>query len=114
MASELAAALGADVAKVREILAANRPAKPARGTAGARPARGAKPSQTKLVAALASGLNLDTATVKAAFAKLDAARRAEHTAREAAMYAAVAKALGLETAAVKAAFEANRPAKPAR
>jgi hypothetical protein len=114
MASELAAALGVDATKVSEILVANRPARSARGTGGARPARGAKASQTKLIAALASGLNLDTATVKAAYTKIEAAHRAEHSAREAVMYAAIAQDLGLSTAAVKAAFEANRPAKPAR
>ncbi|MDP1849328.1 MAG: hypothetical protein Q8K79_16170 [Solirubrobacteraceae bacterium] len=115
MASELAAALGVDVADVQEILAANRPAKPARGTQGARrAARGAKPSNTKLIAALASGLNLDAATVRAAFTKIEADHRAAHAAREAATYAAVAQQLGLETAAVKAAFAASRPAKPAR
>ena len=114
MAGELATALGVEVADVQAILTANRPAKPARGTSGTRPARGAKPSNTKLVAALASGLNLDTATVKAAFTKIEAARKDEHAAREAAMYAAVAKQLGLQTAAVQAAFEANRPARPAR
>jgi len=114
IASELAAALGVDVAQVRAILDANRPARPARGRRGGRPARGARPSNTRLVAALASGLNVDTATVRAAFAKIEAAHRAEHTAREAAMYAAVASELGLSADAVKAAFEANRPAKPTR
>jgi hypothetical protein len=115
MASELAAALGADATKVEEILAANRPPKPAHAAANAgRPPRGAKPSNAKLVAALASGLDLDTATVKAAFAKIEAAHQAERTAREAAMYAAVASDLGLSTDAVRAAFEANRPAQPVR
>ena len=114
MASELAAALGVDVADVREILAANRPSRGARGTNGARPPRGAKPSHARLIAALARGLNLETATVKAAFTKIEAARKAEHTAREAAMYAAVAADLGLSADAVKAAFEANRPARPTR
>lgn len=116
MASELAAALGVDVADVREILAADRPSRgdrSARRTNGAR-SRGAKPSHAKLIAALARGLNLDTATVKAAFKKIEADRKAEHTAREAAMYAAVASDLGLSADAVKAAFEANRPARPAR
>ena len=115
MATELAAALGADVTKVRAILAANRPPRPARSAATAgRPPRGARPSNARLVAALASGLDLDSATVKAAFAKLDAAHEAEHSAREAAMYAAIASDLGLSTDAVQAAFEANRPAMPAR
>ena len=52
MAAELAAALGADVAKVKEILDANRPAKPARGGAAR-----TRPDDAKLVAALASGLD---------------------------------------------------------
>jgi protein-disulfide isomerase-like protein with CxxC motif len=115
MASELASALGVSTAQVQTILDANRPARPARpaaGTQATRPARGAKPANTKLLAALADGLNLDTATVKAAFDKIEAAHRAEHTAREAAMYAALAAELNLSTDAVQAAFEANRPAKP--
>lgn len=113
MATALATALGADVAKVRQILDANRPAKPAsaRRSAGTRPP---KPDSTKLVAALASGLGVDTATVKAALAKIEAARKADHAAREAAMYAAVAAQLNLSADAVRTAFEANRPAKPAR
>ena len=114
MATELAAALGVDVADVRQILAANRPAKPARSANAPRPPRGAKRSNTKLIAALASGLSLDEATVKAAFTKIEAAHKAEHTAREAAMYAAVAAYLGVSADAVKAAFEANRPSKPTR
>jgi len=120
MATELAAALGVTVADVQEILTANRPARPARpaaGTTATRPPRGgmgAKPGNTKLIAALASGLNLDAATVKAAFTKIEAARKAEHTARDSAMYAAIASELGLGADAVKAAFAANRPARPAR
>jgi hypothetical protein len=108
MATDLAKALGADATKVKAILDANRPARPARGTTpGTRPA---KPDNTKLVAALASGLNIDAATVKAAFAKLDAAHKDDHGDRESAMYAAVAKQLGVSADAVRAAFEANRPA----
>lgn len=112
LAADLASALGVETAKVTEILEANKPARPA-----GRPARGTmppKPDHTKLIAALASGLNLDEATVKAAFDKIEAAHQAEHQARETAMYEAVAKALGKTTDEVKAAFEANRPAKPAR
>jgi hypothetical protein len=111
MATALAAALDTDVAKVREILDANRPAKPARASAGTPKS---KPSNTKLIAALAGGLDLDAATVKAAFAKIERARKAEHDARQAAMHAAVAAQLNLGADAVKAAFEANRPAKAAR
>ena len=58
------------------------------------------------------GLGIDQATVQTAFDELDAAREADHTAREQAMYASVAEALGKTTAEVQAAFEANRPAKP--
>ena len=111
MATDLAKALGADVTKVEAILDANRPARPARGTTpGTRPA---KPDNTKLVGALASGLNIDEATVKAALAKLDAAHADDHGDRQAAMYAAVAKQLGVSADAVQAAFEADRPARPA-
>jgi len=113
MVTALAAALGADAATVKEILDANRPAKPSstQRRSGKPPA---KPANTKLVAALASGLSIDTATVKAAFAKIEAARKADHAAREAAMYAAVAAQLNVSADAVKTAFEANRPAKPRR
>ena len=119
MATELATALGADVAKIQTILDANRPTRPAGAKpAGVRPAgpkpTGARPSNTKLVAALASGLGIDEATVKAAFSKIEAAHKSEQTARQATMYAALAKELSLSTDAVQAAFEANRPAKPAK
>ena len=113
-ATELASALGVDAAKVKAILDANRPAKPAAGTRPAKGERPARPDQSKLITALATGLSLDEATVKAAFDKLGAARKANHTARATAMHAAVAKELGLSAGAVKAAFEANRPAKPAK
>jgi hypothetical protein len=114
MAAELATALGVETSAVQTILDANRPARPAAGTkpaAGSKPKRGARPDNSKLITALASGLNLDEATVKAALGKIDAAHMADHTARETAMYAAIAKELGVEASAVKAAFEANRPAK---
>ena len=124
MATALATALGVDADKVREILDANRPARPARlqgsppagagmRTAG-RPDGRPQHDNTRLVAALASGLNIDTATVKAALAKIDAAHKADHGKREAAMYASIAKELGLTRGAVRAAFDANRPAMPAR
>jgi hypothetical protein len=112
LAADLASALGVETSAVQEILDANRPAQPT-----GRPPRGAKPpkpDQGALVSALASGLSLDEATVKAAFDKLDAARQADEAARRTAMYAGVAKTLGLDTSAVQAAFEAVLPAKPAR
>jgi hypothetical protein len=116
MAAELATALGADASKVAAILDANRPARPAAGTApsspGQRPSAGG-PDKSTLIAALASGLGLDQATVKAAFDKLDAAHEAEHQARDNARYAALAKTLGVDADKVAAAFEAVRPAKPA-
>jgi hypothetical protein len=119
MATELAAALGVDVAKIKTILDANRPAKPAAGTkpaAGSKPpakpagARPPKPDNSKLVTALATGLGIDEATVKAAFDKIDAAHQADHATQDAAKYAAIASKLGVSADAVKAAFEANRPA----
>jgi hypothetical protein len=109
MAADLASALGVQTSAVQTILDANRPAKPADGT---KPAPGTKPDESKLVAALASGLNLSEATVTAALTKLHAAHEADHTAREAAMYAAIAKKLNVDAATVRAAFEANRPAPP--
>jgi protein-disulfide isomerase-like protein with CxxC motif len=114
MATELAGALGADVAKIQTILDANRPARPTGAKPAGPPPAGARPSNTKLIAALASGLGIDEATVKAALDKIEAAHKAEHAAREIAMYAALAKELDLSADAVQAAFEANRPAKPAK
>ncbi|HEX4344856.1 MAG TPA: hypothetical protein VHZ31_04780 [Solirubrobacteraceae bacterium] len=116
MASTLAMALGVDAAKVQAILDANRPAMPAAGAkpaAGTKPAGGrpAKPDDAKLISALATGLNLDEATVKAAFDKIDAARKTADAARQTAMYAAIATSLGLSSDAVQAAFAANRPAR---
>src|SRR4051794_14067896 len=110
-AGDLASALGVDTSAVKTILDANRPPKPP-----SRPAPGTmppKPDTTKLVAALADGLNLDNATVQAAVDKLEAAHKADETARHTAMYAAVAKSLGVSSDAVQAAFEANLPAPPA-
>lgn len=104
-AADLAAALGVDVTKVTPILEANRPPRPAAGTAPA------KPDDAKLVAALASGLDLDTATVQAALDKLHAAHGP--AGRGAERDAALAKALGKTTAEVQAAFAAVRPAKTA-
>ena len=110
LASELATALGVDAAQVKTILDASRPAKPAAG-ARTKGKRG-KPDDSKLIAALASGLNIDQATVQAAFDTIEAAHTAEHDAREATMYAAIATKLGVSAEAVKTAFEANRPVKP--
>jgi hypothetical protein len=112
MAAELAAALGADAAKVAAILEANRPARPS-APPSSTTQRPAKPDESALIAALASGLNLDQSAVKAALAKVQAAHQAEHAARDNARYAALAKTLCVDTDAVKAAFEAVRPAKPA-
>lgn len=112
MAADFAKALGVEEAKVTAILEANRPAKPTtRPADGTRPA---KPDQTKLIAALASGLGIDEAKVKAALTTLQSEHQADHEARHTAMYAALAKSLNLETSAVQAAFEAVRPARPAK
>ena len=90
------------------------PADPARH-ASARRAAPASPDNSKLVTALATGLSLDEATVKAAFDEArgrpqDRARDAQEDAR----YAAIATALGVDAADVEAAFEAVRPARPAK
>jgi hypothetical protein len=109
-AADLATALGVETAAVQDIMEANRPARPA-----SKPARGskpAKPGHSRLIAALATGLGIDEATVTAAVATLEAAHEAEHEARHTAMYAALATALGKTADEVQAAFEANRPAKP--
>ena len=110
LASDLATALGVETSAVKEILDANKPPKPtSRPKPGSMPP---KPDTTKLVSALATGLNIDQATVQAAFDKLQAAHEAEHQARETAMFEALAKSLGKTADEVKAAFEANRPAPP--
>lgn len=106
----LGAKLGVSVERLQAAMDATRPAKPA---AGERPKAGARPDESKLVSALATGLKLDRATVQAALEKLHAAHEAEHEARHAAMAAALAKELGLSTEKVQSALEATRPAKPA-
>ena len=112
LAAGLASALGVDTASVTAILDASRPAPPSGAPAkGSRPAR---PDASALVTALASGLNLDETTVKAAFDKLETTHKAADQARHTAMFKAVADKLGLTTDAVQAAFEANRPAQPTR
>ncbi|CAB4893511.1 unannotated protein [freshwater metagenome] len=125
-AAEIAKALGVETAKVGTILEANRPAKPAGAQDGTRPAGGpgrggpgpggprggARPDDTKLIAALAKGLGIEEATVKTALSKVAAAHEAEHAERDTARYAAVAKSLGLEAADVRKAFEDARPARP--
>lgn len=126
--NQLASALGVDAAKVQTILETNRPQRPADansygppqgdGAPGGPPgdhADGGRPGfdDSALVAALAKGLSIDEATVKAAFDKIAAAHEADHGARETAFYAAVAQSLGLDAAAVQKAFEAARPQPPA-
>ena len=111
LASDLAAKLGASTSAVQDILDANRPAKPTSKPADGTPPP--RPDNSKLTAALASGLNLDQSTVQAAFDELDAAHKADETARRTAMYAAIAKSLGTTTDAVQSAFEAVLPAQPA-
>jgi hypothetical protein len=126
LASELAGALGVDASKVQSILEANRPAPPAGANGeGRRPGPGPGPGgpppasrpgfdNGALVSALAKGLSIDEATVKAALDKIAAAHEADHAARETALYAAVAKSLGLDASAVQKAFEAACPKPPAR
>lgn len=104
LAADLAKALDVDAAKVKEILDANRPPRP---EPGERPA--GRPDVSKLVSALATGLAIDEATVKAAFDKLDADHKAKESARHTAMAAALAKELGLSTEKVQAALEAAHP-----
>ena len=111
LAGDLATKLGVSTSAVQSILDANRPAMPT-----SRPANGtppARPDLSKLISALASGLNIDQSTVQAAFDELDAAHKADETARRTAMFAAIAKSLGTTTDAVQSAFEAVLPAPPA-
>lgn len=87
---------------VEEILDASRPE-------GAGPERGARPDQSELVAALAKGLSIDSAKVRTALEKAEAAHRADHDAERTAVYAAIAEAVDKTPAQVKAAFDAVRP-----
>lgn len=105
MATGIAKALGVSTDKVTAILDANRPAKPA-----TRPAAGTKPDSSRLVTALSAGLGIDKATVQAALDKQHAARKAEHTAREAVMATALAKQLNLDASTVQSALSELRPA----
>jgi hypothetical protein len=126
LASELAGALNVDASKVQSILEANRPAPPdgAKGDRGPRgegrgpggPPPGGRPGfdNSALVSALAKGLNVDEATVKAALDKIAASHEADHAARETAFYAAIAKSLGVDASAVQKAFDAACPKPPAR
>jgi hypothetical protein len=126
LASELASALNVDAAKVQSILEANRPTPPAGadgedrrpgpGPGPGGPPRGGRPGfdDGALVAALAKGLSIDEATVKAALQKIAAAHEGDHAARESAFYAAIAKSLGVDASAVQKAFEAACPKPPAR
>lgn len=105
LANDIAKALGVSTDKVKTILDANRPAK-----STTRPAPGTRPDMSGLVSALSSGLGIDKATVQAALDKQEAAHKADHTARDAAMAAALAKQLNLDTATVQSALTALRPA----
>ncbi|HST39501.1 MAG TPA: hypothetical protein VLK58_08330 [Conexibacter sp.] len=100
----VAKALGVTTAQLRTALDSTRPT----DRASDRPARGAPGGRG---AELTSGLSKSEAEVRAALDTLATAHRAEHAARETALYAAVAKALGKEAADVKAAFEAARPSR---
>lgn len=121
-AAAIAAELGVETAAVQKILDANRPERPARGAKPPKPPtsassaakRAGKPPKrdnTKLIAALASGLNKDSATAKAAVEKVDAAQKAkhdaEHKAREAAFAKALAEKLNLDVAKVTEALEST-------
>lgn len=115
LAADLAKELGVDSADVLKILEANRPERPATPPApGEAPP---KPNLSKLVTALASGLNKDEATVQAALDKLRAAHEAEHADRgPGKMFDALATELGKSSADVRKAFEdvlGVPPAKPA-
>jgi len=109
LAADLATALGVETADVQKILEANRPERPSTPPApGTAPA---KPDLSKLVTALATGLNKDEATVQAAFDKLQADHKADHPKGPGAgrgpdeMFKALAAELKLDEADVKAAFE---------
>lgn len=103
-ATAIATALGVRADKVQRILEANRPARPT-----FRPAAGTRPDNSALITALSSGLGIEKATVQAALDKLEAANKADHGDREAAIAAALAKQLNLDAATVQKALAAWRP-----
>lgn len=117
LAAKLATALGVEPAAVEEILAANRPQPPARGERprhGERPRGGGRPPRpdlSRLVTALAEGLDVEEAKVKAALDALETRHRAEHDARHAEIAAALAKELGLDADDVEAALRDVPPFK---
>jgi Spy/CpxP family protein refolding chaperone len=83
----IASKLGVTTAQLQAAIEANQPARSERPARGAKPG---KPDSGKLVTALATGLDLDEATVKAALAKLEAERKTAHETQEDARYAAIA------------------------
>ena len=99
-AATLSDALGVETAAVQEILEASRPSRPADGIR-----RAPRPAHSELIAALVKGLNVSEARVRAAVSRLEAEHRAEHEAREDAMYATIAKTLKTDADAVETAFE---------
>ncbi len=109
LAADLASALGVEPSAVEQILEANRPDGPRE-----RPAPGTAPDHGDLIAALAAGLDIDEAKVRAAVEKLEAAHRADHADHHAELAAALAKRLGLKADDVAAALEATRPGPPRR
>jgi hypothetical protein len=115
-AAAIAKELGVDASKVKEILDANRPPRPAQRPAPGSP-RPARPDDSKLISALATGLGIDEATVQTALDKVHAAHeadeQAEHAARDTAFAKALADKLGLDVDKVKAALDAVRPERPA-
>ena len=107
-AAALAKSLGESTADVRAVLDSVHGA----GDHGPRGRGPGGHDDTALVAALVKTFSVSQSKAQAAVDAAEKADRAEHTARERAMYAAVAKALGKDTAAVQKAFEAGRPAVP--
>jgi protein-disulfide isomerase-like protein with CxxC motif len=98
----LAAELNVSADKLKAALDATRPSTP--------PAKGTRPDRSAFASALAGELGLDQATVKAALDKVQAAHRADETARRTAMAAALAKQLGLDQARVESALSSWHPA----
>ena len=107
LAQALATELGVEKAAVLTILEANRPERP-------------KPELSKVVTALATGLDKDEATVKAAFDKIIAAHEAAKGQGPRGgrgpgkMFDALATELKLDAATVKSAFESVLGTPPAK
>jgi hypothetical protein len=107
-ATALAKELGVSADKLKAALDANRPSRPPQG--GRPPAKGSKPDDSALAAALAKALDIDQATVQSALDKVHASHKADDAGRRKAQATALAKQLDLPVATVESALSSWHPA----